>query len=77
MTAPGFDVDSEFASVRIELDDTANGPRIRVTDRRSGVGRHLDPLVVEGLAWASDEALVAFVDPSKRWALEGDVAPEV
>lgn len=71
-----FDVDTEFASVRIELDGSANGPRIRVWDRRSGANRYLDPLVIEGLAWAADDELIALVDPSKRWVLEGERSDE-
>jgi hypothetical protein len=70
MTPTPLDVDTEFASVRIALHETANGPRLEVSDRRTGMKRYLDPLVIEGLAHAADEDLVALVDPSKRWLLE-------
>ena len=35
-------VDSEFADMSVEVDTTANGPRLRLEDRRTGRVRFLD-----------------------------------
>ena len=35
-------VDSEFADMSVEVDTAANGPRLRLEDRRTGRVRFLD-----------------------------------
>jgi hypothetical protein len=69
--------ESEFASIRLELDTEANGPRIRIVDVRAGVDRYFDPLVLEGIVWASEDQLAALIDPSSRWSVETDAAPDL
>ena len=69
--------DSEFASIRVELDTTANGPRIRIVDVRAGVDRYFDPLVLESIVWATDDQLAELMDPANRWSIETNVAPEL
>lgn len=53
---------SEFAQVRLELDWSANGPRLMIEDVRTGVANYLDPLELERLAWARHEHLTALFD---------------
>jgi len=61
-------ISNEFASVQLHLDQTGNGPRIRVTDERTGRERFLDPLELESIVWAEDAWLAAMVDPAAgRW----------
>jgi hypothetical protein len=60
----GFELTNEFARVRVELDETALGDRLRVIDLRRGVEAHLDPLEVEALTRATHEQLRALVDPA-------------
>jgi hypothetical protein len=66
---------SEFATVRVSLDVTANGPRLKIVDQRSGEVGYLDPLELESLAWARHGHLVALLDPgADRWAGPGELA---
>jgi hypothetical protein len=61
-------VDSEFARVRLSIDRTGNGPRLRIEDLTSGRVNYLDALTLEALAWVSEEKLRALLDPSaERW----------
>ena len=61
-------VDSEFADVSVEVDTTANGPRLRLEDRRTGRVRVLDALELETILWLSDGHLTQLLDPSAdRW----------
>ncbi len=61
-------VESEFASVRISVDDDGNGPRLRLEDLRGDRVRYLDALELETLVWLRDEHLSALLDPSAdRW----------
>lgn len=69
--------DSEFASIQIELDTSANGPRIRIIDLRGGVDRYFDPLVLESMVWASDDQLADLINPANRWSIETNEAPEL
>lgn len=71
MDPNGFDVDSEFASVRIEAVER-NGRLVQVVDRRTGAARCVDALVIEGLVYASDAALAMLVDPAARWLADDD-----
>ena len=59
-------VDSEFADVSVEVDTTANGPRLRLEDRRTG--RVIDSLELETILWLPDGHLTQLLDPSAdRW----------
>jgi hypothetical protein len=61
-------VDSDFAGVSVEVDTTANGPRLRLDDRRTGRVRFLDALELETIVWLPDGHLAQLLDPSAdRW----------
>jgi hypothetical protein len=61
-------VDSEFADVAVTVDTRANGPRLRLEDRRTGRVRFLDALEVETIIWLPDGHLTQLLDPSAdRW----------
>lgn len=66
-----FDLRSEFAHVRVSLDLDANGPRLAIEDVKTGKAVYLDPLELEGLAWADHVELTPFVNPSFRWVEKG------
>jgi hypothetical protein len=66
-----FYVGSEFAEIRVEIDDTANGLRLKLTDMRNERVRHLDALELETLVWLSEERFEQLLDPSfDRWREE-------
>ena len=61
-------VDSEFARVRLSIDRSGNGPRLRIEDLTNARVNYLDALTLEALAWVSEEKLRALLDPStERW----------
>ena len=61
-------VDSEFADVSVEVDSTANTPRLRLEDRRTGRVRFIDALELETVVWLPDGHLTQLLDPSAdRW----------
>jgi hypothetical protein len=61
-------LENEFASVDVELDTGANGPRLKITDLRTGHVGYLDPFELETLSWLEKDALAPFFDPSRsRW----------
>ncbi|KUN57455.1 hypothetical protein AQJ46_47720 [Streptomyces canus] len=61
-------VGSEFAEVAVSVDTAANGPRLRLEDRRTGRVRYLDALELETLVWLPDGDLRRLLDPSAhRW----------
>jgi len=65
----GFYVGNEFAEIRVELDDDANGLRLKLTDVRSGQVRRFDALELETLLWLRPERIELMLDPSfDRWA---------
>jgi hypothetical protein len=69
-------VESEFASVQVSIDPSANGPRLRIEDLRTGRVAHLDALELETLAWLPAGELRTLLhqllDPGRqRWADEG------
>jgi hypothetical protein len=65
-------VGNEFAEVAIGFDDRGNGPRLRLTDLRTGRVRLLDALELETIIWLRDEHLAALLDPSAdRWRDDG------
>jgi hypothetical protein len=59
---------SEFAAVEVALDQEGNGPRLRITDLKTGQVGFLDPLELETLAWLPEGGLHKLLDPSHhRW----------
>lgn len=69
--APDAELTSEFASVVVSVDNSANGPRLRIEDRRSGRAIYLDPLELASLTWLRHRDLGPFLDPSQvGWANE-------
>ena len=46
-------VENEFAAVRLSIDSSGNGPRLRIEDLKTGQVGYLDALELETLAWAS------------------------
>jgi hypothetical protein len=68
VTGTGGIVHSEFADVTALVDATANGPRLRLEDRRTGRVRFLDALELETIIWLPDGHLTQLLDPSAdRW----------
>lgn len=60
---------NEYASVQVELDEQAAGPRLRITDTSSGVFVCLDPFELQALAWVRHEDLAGIVSPAHREAV--------
>lgn len=61
-------VDNEFACVRLSIDRSGNGPRLRIEDLSTSQVGYLDALVLEALAWAAPDRLRLLLDPSsERW----------
>ena len=61
-------VGSEFAEVRVSVDSSANGPRLRLEDARTGRVRFLDALELETIVWLPEGHLTQLLDPSAdRW----------
>jgi hypothetical protein len=49
-SSPVLILQNEFASVRLSLDSTANGPRLKITDlREGGTTKYFDPILIEAL----------------------------
>ena len=64
----GSVVESEFASVAVDIDEEGNSTRLRLTDLRTGRVRYLDALELETIVWLEDEHLTTLLDPSHdRW----------
>lgn len=62
-------VGNEFADVAVRVDTTANSPRLRLEDLRTGRVRFLDALELETLVWLPEGHLVQLLDPSAdRWS---------
>jgi ketosteroid isomerase-like protein len=57
-------VKSEFAAVEVDVDQEANGPRLRIEDVKTGHVGYLDALELETLAWLPEGALHPLLDPS-------------
>ncbi len=57
---------NEFASVRVQVDRSGNGPRLRIEDAGSGVAIYLDALELQSLAWATHKDLSLFAAPEFR-----------
>lgn len=61
-------IHSEFAEVRVSVDRTGRGPRLRLEDLKEGRVRFLDALELEALVWLPEGNLVQLLDPSAdRW----------
>jgi hypothetical protein len=56
---------SEFATVSVEVDYHANGPRLRIENRQNQRVIYLDPLEVASLTWLTHDHLGPFLDPSQ------------
>jgi hypothetical protein len=70
-TRPGIElgiVSSEFATVKVTLEQGGSGARLRIEDLRSDAVRYLDALELESLVWAPDDWWRRLLDPSlHRW----------
>jgi hypothetical protein len=60
-----LELTSEFASVSVELDLTANGPRLRIENQQNRRVVFLDPLELASLTWLNHDSLGPFLDPSQ------------
>lgn len=65
-------VRNEFAAVELALDVDGNGPRLRLTDLRSGRVAFLGALELEALAWTCHQDLASLLDPARRWSGDDD-----
>jgi hypothetical protein len=54
---------NEFASLEVDRDDSANGPRLHIRDLETGAETFLDLLEVESLTRLSHEDFVEWVRP--------------
>jgi hypothetical protein len=69
---------SEFASVTVEVDNLANGPRLRIENQQNRRVVYLDPLELASLTWLSHESLGPFLDPSQTgWRNDEGAADDV
>jgi hypothetical protein len=61
-------VESEFASVSVNLDTAGNSVRFCLEDLRTGRVRYLDALELEAIVWLPEGHLASLLDPSAdRW----------
>ena len=58
-----MELESEFGHVQVEKDDSGNGVRLMIKDLKTGQTIFLDPLELEGLAWARHGDLAPLLDP--------------
>lgn len=65
-TNGAMELRNEFARVRLEQNNTANGPRLMIVDVKTGKTKFFDPLELESLAWITQEELAPLLDPSRR-----------
>jgi hypothetical protein len=56
---------NEFATVSLEVDHRANGPRLRIENCQNRQVVYLDPLEVASLTWLTHNHLGPFLDPSQ------------
>lgn len=64
-------VESEFASVSVNLDQQGNSTRLRLEDLRTGQVRFLDALELETIIWLREGHLGELLDPARRWSEDG------
>jgi hypothetical protein len=69
---PRLELASEFASVSVEVDLAANGPRLRIENRHNRRTVFLDPLEVASLTWLTHEQLGPFLDPGQTGWRSGE-----
>jgi hypothetical protein len=69
---PRLELSSEFASVSVEVDLAANGPRLRIENRHNRRTVFLDPLEVASLTWLTHEQLGPFLDPGQTGWRSGE-----
>jgi hypothetical protein len=62
---PCLHLSSEFASVTVEVDEHANGPRLKIENRQNRRVIFLDPLELASLTWLTHDHLGPFLDPSQ------------
>jgi len=67
---------SEFASVTVELDLSANGPRLRIENLQNRRVVYLDPLELASLTWLDHDSLGPFLDPSRTGWSSHEGAPD-
>jgi hypothetical protein len=67
---------NEFASVTVELDMTANGPRLRIENQQNRRVVYLDPLELASLTWLNHDSLGPFLDPSRTGWSSHEGAPD-
>ncbi|HET8673191.1 MAG TPA: hypothetical protein VFL87_06125 [Thermoleophilaceae bacterium] len=67
---------SEFASVSVELDTSANGPRLRIENQQNRRVVYLDPLELASLTWLDHDSLGPFLDPSQTGWSSHEGAPD-
>lgn len=72
---PRLALANEFASVVVEVDTDANGPRLRIVNLGNGRSTFLDPLELASLTWLSHDDLGPFLDPSRTGWRSNGVAP--
>ena len=63
---------NEFAAVELEVDHSANSPRLKITDLRTGHVGYLDPLELERLGAARHLDLAPLVAPPPDHAFDPD-----
>lgn len=69
MAGESWIIAGEFAEVSVAYDESANGPRLRLEDLRTGRVRHIDPLELETIVWLTEEQRERMLDPSaSRWS---------
>jgi hypothetical protein len=61
-----FVVQSEFGSVEVSKDTSANGDRVKLVGLKTGFIAYLDPLELESIAALTPEELQAIVSPESR-----------
>ena len=67
---------NEFASVTVELDVGANGPRLRIENMQNRRVVYLDPLELASLTWLNHDSLGPFLDPSRTGWSSHEGAPD-
>ncbi|AII10947.1 hypothetical protein [Rhodococcus opacus] len=69
-------VHSEFAQIRVDIDNEGLGPRLRLEDLRTRRVRYLDALELETIVWLRDDHLSGLLDPSSdRWREDSAAEP--
>ena len=72
-----MEIHNEFARVAVELDQSGNGPRLRLRDLKTGREAFFDALELESLAWSNHADMTPFLNPSLgRWRDHDDSGVE-